>query len=125
VVPYTILVFGVECSTRAVKYPRFAPRWKWTIPICLGCIALLTLGTWIPTAVVKQSDRCFGSLVWWIADYALIGAGMISCFIFFYCVLAVVIGLRLLRTAKIDPDERISASRMVYYLIFGMILLVS
>ena len=41
-----------------------------------------------------------------------------------YLVLASIIAYQLYRTVKISRDERIAASRMVYYLIVGSILLV-
>lgn len=42
-----------------------------------------------------------------------------------YVLIAGVIAYQLFRTVKIERDERIAASRMVYYLVVGIVLMVS
>ncbi len=82
----------------------------------------MTFLTWIPSNVTKTTDRCVGSLVWWVYEYATAATAIVSALIFLFIVLAITIGFRLVKSVKLDPSDRIAASRMVYYLAFGVLV---
>ncbi|KAH7125583.1 hypothetical protein B0J11DRAFT_309766 [Dendryphion nanum] len=119
---YATLVFGVEMSMRAFKFDRFSPRGRWNTPICVGCIAFLLLLTWMPTIVWPMYNRCFGSLIWFPMRYELIMICILVILIFFFLFLAALISIQLMRTAEVDPNERIAASRMCYYLLMAALV---
>lgn len=85
----------------------------------------LTIATWIPTAVRRSPNRCYGSLVWFAESHSTIAIAIIFILIVFYNILALTIMVRLKRVANIDPKERVSASWMVYYLYSTMVIYVS
>ncbi|OCK84611.1 hypothetical protein K432DRAFT_288619 [Lepidopterella palustris CBS 459.81] len=119
---YINLVFGAETAIRSLKTKRFAPRGKWTTTICLAVVAFMLLLTWIPTVVWLSPHHCVGSLVWFPLRYELIALVLLVLMIFFFLALAAVISIQLMRTIKVDPNERIAASRVCYYLLVATII---
>lgn len=119
---YATLVFGVEMAMRAFKFDRFSPRGKWNTPICVGSISFLLLLTWMPTIAWPMYNRCFGSLIWFPMRYELIMICILVTLVFFFLFLAALISIQLMRTTDIDPNERIAASRMCYYLLMGALI---
>lgn len=122
---YINLVFGIEMAIRSVRKERFAPRGKWNTSICIAVIAFMLLLTWIPTIVWPMTRHCFASLIWFPIRYEFVALVLISIMIFSFLALAALISIQLMRTVKVDPNERISASRMCYYLIIATIIYVS
>lgn len=124
-VGYITLVFGIEMALRACKHERFAPRGKWNTTICIGIISFLLLLTWMPTVAWPMYNRCFGSLIWIPIRYELIAIVILSIITFFFLFLAALISIQLMRTSNVDPNERIAASRMCYYLLMLAVVYVS
>ena len=122
---YVALVFGIEMAVRAFKRKRFAPRGKWNSPICLGCIFGLLLLTWMTTIAWPMFNVCLGSLIWYTTRYGLISISILMVLVSSFLLLAALISIQLMRTADIDPNERIAASRMCYYLLLVTVLYVS
>lgn len=122
---YLHLVFGAECTMRAFQSKRFGPRRPRTTRICLGIFAFLILITWIPTAVVKSPKKCFGDIAWRTLMYSTLALTLISVLIFTFMIMAIIIGMRLIRTVNIEPNERIAASRVFYYLLASVVIHVS
>ena len=122
---YITLVFGLEMAIRSLKHDRFAPRRKWNTLICLGIIGFLALLTWIPTVVFPMFNFCFGSLIWVVDRYKLGSIALLSILVASLVFLAATISIQLMRSSDIDPNERISASRMCYYLLIVAIVYVS
>ena len=123
--PYVFLVFGIETTYRSLQREKFGPYPKWTFPICLASIAALTFITWIPTAVKKHADQCRGSLIWWTSGHGTAAVVMLSLLMISCLTMAIIITLQLLKSIKTDPNYRIAASKMVYYLVFIVVLIVS
>lgn len=119
---YVNLVFGAETAIRSLGAKRFSPRGKWTTKICLMVVALMLLLTWIPTIIWQTPNRCFGSLVWYPIRYELVAIIILCVMLFFFLALAAVISIQLMRSVKVDPNERIAASRMSYYLVVAAII---
>ena len=68
---------------------------------------------------------CLGSLIWWASFWADFGVVINSVIIGLYVLTASIIAIQLYRTAELAREERIAASRTVYYLAVGTILMVS
>ena len=79
---------------------------------------------WIPSLLLPTNDQCTASLVRWTEDYARIGVVLCASIIFTHFVSAWVIITQLLRTIKMDRNERIAATRVVYSLGTNTIILV-
>ncbi|KAF9731999.1 hypothetical protein PMIN06_000218 [Paraphaeosphaeria minitans] len=116
------LIFGIDMAMRALKAERFAPKGKWTTTICIGSICFLTLMMWIPTIAWPMYNRCFASLIWYPMRYELLMMVVLVILISMFLILAAIIGIQLMRTSKVDPNQRIAASRMCYYLIMSALL---
>ncbi|KAF2710688.1 hypothetical protein K504DRAFT_376599 [Pleomassaria siparia CBS 279.74] len=114
---YVTLVFGIETAWRGLKRERFAPRGKWNSPACLVSILALLLATWMPTIAWPMFNRCLGDLVWFTMRYELISITVLSIMVFAFFLLTAMISIQLMRTPDMDHNERISASRMCYYLL--------
>lgn len=119
------LVFGAETAIRGLKSTRFSPRGQWTTKICLMVVGLMLLLTWIPTIVWQTPNHCFGSLVWYPIRYEFVALIILCVMLFFFLALTAIISIQLMRSTKVDPNERIAASRMCYYLVVASIIYVS
>ncbi|KAF2826137.1 hypothetical protein CC86DRAFT_455723 [Ophiobolus disseminans] len=117
IVGYITLVFGFEVAWRSLRSERFAPRGKWNTTVCIAVVSFLLLLTWMPTIAWPMTNRCFGSLIWYPMRYDLLTLVILSILVFFCLLLAAIISIQLMRTSDLDPNERISASRMSYYLL--------
>ncbi|KAF2878516.1 hypothetical protein BDV95DRAFT_480361 [Massariosphaeria phaeospora] len=122
IIGYITLVFGIEMALRAFKYERFAPRGKWNTPICIGVTSFMLLLTWIPTIAWPMYNRCFGSLIWFPVRYELIAIVILGIMVSVFLILAAAISIQLMRTSKVDQNERIAASRMCYYLLIAAVI---
>ncbi|KAL9107538.1 MAG: hypothetical protein Q9227_007538 [Pyrenula ochraceoflavens] len=124
IVPETLLVFSIEVALRALKRQRFGARGRWNTPICWSIVVILLISTWIPSHVrPAKRDECLGSLIWWASFWADFGVVINSVIIVLYVLAALIITIQLYRTAELDREERIAASRTVYYLAVGALLM--
>ena len=80
--------------------------------------------TWMPTVAWPMYNRCFGSLIWFTMRYELLMLVLLIFLIGSFLVLAAIISVQLMRTSEVDPNQRIAASRMCYYLIIIALLYV-
>jgi hypothetical protein len=125
IVPYIQLVFGVECALRSLRRFPFQARGKYDVTICCGVVVLMLIGTWLPSHLIPQPDVCFASLVWFITRYGQLGLKLLSVTVALMTLSAIIIFVRLSTVNLIDEHQRIAASRMVYYLVLGIVSLVS
>ncbi|KAI1424408.1 hypothetical protein F5Y12DRAFT_454727 [Xylaria sp. FL1777] len=121
IVPYTQLVFAVETTIRALKSNPFPPRSKWTVPICLTIIKIALLATGVVTFFIRAPNFCFASLFWFVAKWAEGGFAILIAIVVILAGCAVIIYLKLTRYSMIEEDERIGASRMIYYIALAII----
>ncbi|KAF2633436.1 hypothetical protein BU25DRAFT_5500 [Macroventuria anomochaeta] len=119
---YITLVFGIETALRSFKFERFAPRGRWNTILCIAAVAFFLLLTWIPTIAWPMFNTCFGSLIWFPMRYDLLTLVLLLILVSSLLILAAVISIQLMRTAEVDPNERIAASRMCYYLLLTAII---
>lgn len=124
ILPYTQLVFGLECAFRSLRSLPFQGRGQYDVLICLVTILLMLVGTWVPVHLHPQSPKCFASLVWFVTDYAVEALSMLSIIAATFIVIAITIFVRLSTVSTIDQHQRIAASRMVHFLILGVVSLV-
>jgi hypothetical protein len=128
VLGYLNLVFGLEMTIRGLRGMPFAKRHRWTNRICLLTVTLMLVVTFVIARTVMPSDEmCFGNLVFRASALGLNRTviGLLSVTMALFMAMATVIGLQLLRTVQIDPNERVAGSRMVYYLVATTITYVS
>jgi hypothetical protein len=125
IVPYIQLVFGLECTFRSLRRIPFQARGKHDVTICCATIVLMLIATWIPSHILPEPDICFASLVWFISRYGKAGLIILSTVGGLLLISAVSIFTRLSTVTMIDQHQRIAASRMVYYLVLGIVSLVS
>ena len=124
IVPYTSLVFGLETCFRSLQRNPFRPQGRWHVPICIAVIAVLVLLTWVATKASPAKGECLASLIGWTADYAVIGIATAGGIILVFIISTIVIGVQLRRNLKVDRAERIAASRLLFYLVTNIVILV-
>ncbi|APA15403.1 hypothetical protein sscle_14g101730 [Sclerotinia sclerotiorum 1980 UF-70] len=123
IVPYIQLVFGLECAIRSLRKTPFQSRGKYDVTICLGTILLMLIGTWLPTNLFPENNRCFASFLWFVSKFGNFGFILFSAVAGLLIIASIIIFVRLSRTALVERNQRIAASRMVYYLLIGVVSL--
>ncbi|KAI0442646.1 hypothetical protein F4803DRAFT_355131 [Xylaria telfairii] len=121
IVPYIQLVFTVEITLRALKSNPFPPRSKWTVAICLTIVKIALLATGLVTFFIRAPNFCFASLFWFVAKWAEGGFGLLIAISVILAACAVIIYIKLTRYSMIEDEERVSASRMIYYIALAII----
>ncbi|KAG9233045.1 hypothetical protein BJ875DRAFT_59285 [Amylocarpus encephaloides] len=121
IVPYIQLVFGLEFAFRSLRSQPFQPQGRYTVPILGVIISLMLLGTWLMSRFIPERNVCFASLFWWLTRYGELGLIMFSVIATVMLISALTIFVRLSKFNFIDEHQRIAASRMVYYLVLGII----
>ncbi|KAI1391043.1 uncharacterized protein F4822DRAFT_170951 [Hypoxylon trugodes] len=121
IVPYIQLVFGLEVFYRATRSEPFPPRGKWNVVICLVIVKILLVGTGLVGLFVQPPNFCFASLFWFVARWAKGGFVILVTIAVILTICSVVIFRKLTRSSMIENSERVSASRMVYYLVLAVI----
>ncbi|KAI0897834.1 hypothetical protein F4806DRAFT_379043 [Annulohypoxylon nitens] len=121
IVPYIQLVFGLEVTLRAFRNTPFPPRNKWNVLICLVLVKCLLLCTGLVGFFVRPPSFCFASLFWFVAKWAEGGFVLLLLIAVVLSICSIVIFLKLTRHAMIEDTERVSASRMVYYLALAVV----
>ncbi|KAL8957839.1 MAG: hypothetical protein Q9193_004988 [Seirophora villosa] len=97
---------------------------RWNIRVSILAILLMALITWIPSYVSPTQGSCLASLVWWTDDFTKIGLVISSGLLFTFLFCAGVIAIQLIRTIKVCREQRIAATRIVYYLIISALIMV-
>ncbi|KAH7309971.1 hypothetical protein BKA65DRAFT_414396 [Rhexocercosporidium sp. MPI-PUGE-AT-0058] len=123
IVPYIQLVFGTECAIRSFRSTPFQARGKWDVTICCGVVVVMLILTWIPSHIRPEPNACFASLIWFISKFGKLGFVMLTTVGGLMIAAALTIFVRLSTVNLIDQHQRIAASRMVYYLVLGILSL--
>ncbi|KAF1990120.1 hypothetical protein K402DRAFT_418198 [Aulographum hederae CBS 113979] len=121
IVGWMHFVLGAETAIRALRKDRFLPRKRWTPLICLTIVTAALFATWVPTLFIKNKGKCLGDIISRAERY---GAAALPILIFIMVgsiIMMIIIAVQLSRTVKIEPKERVAASRMVYYLIASVL----
>lgn len=92
---------------------------------CVIVIFIMTLVTWIPSNVSPARHGCLTSLVWWTEHLAKVGLAISSGLIFTYVACAAIVTAQLLRALKISGEQRVAATKIVFYLISSSMITVS
>ncbi|KAI0108685.1 hypothetical protein GGR51DRAFT_123151 [Nemania sp. FL0031] len=121
IVPYLQLVFTIETTLRALKSNPFPPRSKWTVAICLTIVKIALLATGLLTFFIRAPNFCFASLFWFVAKWAEGGFALLIGIVMILAVCAVIIYIKLTRCSTIEDEERVDASRMIYYIALAII----
>ncbi|TVY68669.1 hypothetical protein LSUE1_G008035, partial [Lachnellula suecica] len=123
IVPYIQVVFGIECAYRSLGSEPFRARGKNSVAIYGVIIVVMLIGTWIPSNLMKEPDTCFASLFWFLTRYGRLGVVLLSIAATLMLISAITIFTRLSTVNLVNEHQRIAASRMVYYLVLGIISL--
>ncbi|KAL8704951.1 MAG: hypothetical protein Q9201_001897 [Fulgogasparrea decipioides] len=123
IVPYTMLVFGLETTIRSLHNKHFQHQRRRNVLLCVIAVIIMILVTWIPSLVSPSQGECPSSLSWWTARFAKLGLVIGSGILLTYVICLVVITTRLLRTTTLDRSQRIGATRIVYYLTVSAIFM--
>ena len=124
IVPFIQTVFSLECAIRSLRINPFRARGKYDVAICGGVITLMLIGTWVYSHVVKEPDACFASLVWYISRYGEETLIILSASAGLMIFSTITIFVRLSMATAVDKQQRIAASRIVYYNVLGLVSLV-
>jgi hypothetical protein len=124
VVPYIQAVFGLEFAIRSLRRKPFQARRKYDFAICCGVISLMLIGTWAYSHVRPEHNICAASIVGYISRYSKEGLIILSTSAGLMLFSAITIFIRLSMVHMIDKQQRIAASRIVYYQILGVVSLV-
>ncbi|KAL8645388.1 MAG: hypothetical protein Q9210_006730 [Variospora velana] len=81
--------------------------------------------TWIPSYVSLARRKCLASLIWWTKHFAKVGLVISSGLLLIFLVCAGVITVQLIRTINMSRDQRIAATRTVYYLAISALIMAS
>ncbi|KAL7274310.1 hypothetical protein RUND412_002803 [Rhizina undulata] len=118
IVPYIVLTFTFETTIRAVLLPRFKPRSTYVLICCISACLILTILTWIPSRTIaagQMDDVCTGQLMSYVDQFAGATLGLTSALLPTVMVMALIIFLYLRKEVAIAREERISASRVIYF----------
>ncbi|KAI1171248.1 hypothetical protein F4777DRAFT_67538 [Nemania sp. FL0916] len=121
IVPYIQLVFAVETTLRALKSSPFPPRSKWTVAICITIVTIALLATGLSAFFIHPPNFCFAALFWFVAKWAQGGFALLIGIVLVLMVCGVMIYVNLTRHSVTEDDERVSASRMIYYIVLAII----
>lgn len=110
---------------RAIRQKPFPPRSKWTVTICVTTVGLLVLTNFLVADFIRAKDFCFASLFFLIATYGTGCFGVLTAITAILLVCGITIFMKLHRSTKIEVTERVTSSRMVYYLALATISNVS
>ncbi|OJD13304.1 hypothetical protein AJ78_06228 [Emergomyces pasteurianus Ep9510] len=117
IVGYVVLTFTSNAVYRSFMTSRLATNGRWNSLICWAIVTILLLLTWIPSKIREgKKDRCLATLLQWAVRWSDIALGLTISLIGFFVTNGVILSIRLRRFAKIDSQDRIILSSMVYYL---------
>jgi len=94
------------------------------VTICSVVVILLLIGTWLISHITPEPNSCFASLIWYVSAFGFEGMVILSVCGGLMLISAMTIFIRLSSVNMIDQHQRIAASRMVYYLVLGLVSLV-
>jgi hypothetical protein len=120
-VPYIQLIFGLEVTIRALGRRPFTPRGKWNVTICLAIVGSLLLINYLITLFLRPQSLCFASLFWFVQRWKEGCFALLLSIAVILLVCTAIIFTKLHRHARIDSTERITSSRMVYFLAVAVI----
>ena len=118
-------MFGIEFAVRGLRAKPFPPRAKYALAIYLVVVCMLLLVNFLVADFVRAPDFCFASLFWFVAIYSRGCFAALLAIDIILVLCAVMIFVQLTRTTTIEASERVSASRMIYYLALAIVSIVS
>jgi hypothetical protein len=125
IVVLTTFAFGIETTLRSFRKLHFGARGAFETPACALLVIVMLAVLWVIAFLMPAQEQCLGPLVWWTSNYAKVAVVLAGCLILSQVICATVIIVQLLKFDKIDRDERVASSRMVYSLALSVIILVS
>ncbi|KAK0392394.1 hypothetical protein NLU13_1889 [Sarocladium strictum] len=121
IVPFIQLVFGMETSIRAFCKQPFQSRPIWLVPSLIAGVIVSLLVMFGLTNLALPPNFCFASLIWFIERWGVQCFGLLVGICGALIIGGVATFLRLTHSSRIDPTERLAASRMVYYMFAALL----
>jgi len=110
---------------RALRSSPFSHRHRFTPVFNVGIYVIILIITLIVAKTIGvDQDRCIGNIVFRASSLQL-NRGVVAflgIMILSSLIMATIIAVQLLKTIHLDPNVRVTESRMVYYLLVGAIL---
>jgi hypothetical protein len=119
------LVYGLEVTIRALSSNPLRKPSKWRTAINMTFVGSFLLFTFIVGITLGDfQDRCFGTIGFRVSSLKVNKGiiGLLSIFIITFLGMATIITTRLMQVVHLDANERIAASRMVYYLVVSTVI---
>lgn len=125
IVPFIQFVFSLETSVRAFFKQPFSSRPIWLVPTLVGVVIVSLLVMFGLTHLAMPPNYCFASLIWFIERWGVQCFGLLVGICGTLLITGVATFLRLTHGSRIDPTERLAASRMVYFMFAALLCNVS
>ena len=123
--PFIQFVFGLETSIRAFLKVPFSPRPVWLVPTLIGIVTVSLLIMFGLTHLAMPPNFCFASLMWYVERWGVQCFGLLVGICATLIIGAIATFLRLTHSSRIEPTERLAASRMVYFMFSALLCNVS
>jgi hypothetical protein len=124
IVPYLLAVFGLETMFRSIKNPRFPARSKFNVGVCISIVFVMLALTFIPAKINPPKEKCIASVIYQLKSFGTIGLILLTVVMIAITFSAGLTFMHLSKSVKIDRDERIAGTRIVYYLLVNALTLV-
>lgn len=89
--------------------------------ICLIIVNIALIVTGLVAFFIRAPNICFASLYWFVVRWAAGSFGVLLAIVAILILCAATIFYRLRKASWVEEDERVEASRMIYYIIIGVL----
>ncbi|PGH06614.1 hypothetical protein GX51_02241 [Blastomyces parvus] len=117
IIGYAVLTFTSDAVYQSFRPSQSAATKRRRSLICWVAVTIMLLLTWLPSKIrEREKDRCLATLLQWTTRWSDIGLALTIGLIVLFIVNGAILSVKLWRTAKLDIQERIATSSIVYYL---------
>ncbi|OAT12335.1 hypothetical protein BDBG_07694 [Blastomyces gilchristii SLH14081] len=117
IIGYVVLTFTANAVYQSFRSFQSAVTGRRSSLICWVVVTIMLLLTWIPSKIRQRgNDRCLATLLQWTTRWSDIGLALTIGLIVLFIVNGAILSVKLWRTAKLDTQDRIAKSSIVYYL---------
>ncbi|OJD20685.1 hypothetical protein ACJ73_07979 [Blastomyces percursus] len=117
IIGYVVLTFTANAVYQSFRPFQSVPTGRRSALICWMVVTIMLILTWIPSKIrERDEDRCLATLLQWTTRWSDIGLALTIGLIVLFIVNGAVLSVKLWRTAKLDTQDRIAKSSIVYYL---------
>jgi hypothetical protein len=125
IVPFIQFIFGLDTSVRAFCKQPFRERPRWVVPACLGLVVASLLMMYGLSYLAMPPNFCFAGLIWFVERWGVQCFGLLTGIAASLVIAGIATFLRLTHSSRVEPVERLAASRMIYYMFAALLANVS